>query len=474
LVSTGQNIYYQFHDKDVRLLWHIYAENKPFLSNDSLDRFLSDAFERAYKRKGAGINKFSLNILENSTERVYATKVYLDSNMDGFVDYNDFKQVNTKKFWMNIDFHTPMSSDDESQKLWLSVYDSLEATATLSEKLIHSVWVRYSSKEDGYIYHEDMEMLLEDLMLAAQVRWPSIKDHHVEDFILGCSTRAVIAMRTLNEDDSGRVSMAQFSTIGEWCFWEKVDFMPQMQEPSLQVTDNQSESSVMTEPDLPQFEDEVTAEMVMRTLSMRSSGLLAFVMDPEDDGKDEESEQYSDKSDPEEDIYPLHVDPRGEKVDDEKWPNRSKELAVNNNKNSERLQGYHRRVRSTPKSSGTFDRDMGELSMSPCKSWTQHTSLEVIHEARVSPVLHPVDQFNTPFDMDVDQLIELPVVPDFDEEEEIRKTVDSNKKKLVASNSSCFLLFEWIARNQMKGTREMKSEEEMERGDWSMASSRTV
>jgi len=255
---SGHNIYYEFKNSDVEILWHMYAKSKFYLCSDCLELLLDDAFGRAYNTKGTHIKKNTHNFALTINERAYAAKVFLDSNKDGFVDFEDFKLINTRAFWKNVDFLTPILPDHESKQLWLSVFQCLEDTGTLSKKIIHKLWMRYNSKDDGFLYQQDMEAFLADFMDATVSQWP-IDEFLVDDFHKMISTRAAIALRFLNRDESGKVSIQQFAAISQEDFWVHVDFFPtEEEEPDDPENKSQSPPPLVSEP---------SVENIMKALS---------------------------------------------------------------------------------------------------------------------------------------------------------------------------------------------------------------
>jgi len=153
--------------------------------------------------------------------------VFLDSkSKDGFVDFEDFKLINTRAFWKNVDFLKPILPNHETEQLWVSVFEYLEEKGTLSKNLIHKLWMRYSSKDDGYLYQDDIADFLADFMDATLLKWPDADENHVDEFYKMISTRAAIAVRFLNGDESAKVTLEQFAAIGQEDFWIYVDFFP--------------------------------------------------------------------------------------------------------------------------------------------------------------------------------------------------------------------------------------------------------
>jgi len=186
--------------------------------------------------------------------------------MDGFVDFNDFTQINTQAFWKNVDFFKPFLPSHETRKLWLSVFECLEKTATLSPKVIHSVWMRYSTKEDGFIYQEDMEGFLKDFMEATTFQWPEIDHSFVQRFCDKLSMRAAIALRCLTGDDSKRVSNQQFRAIRYREFWVHVDFFSKNGSLEKQQDELKKESFVEASAELTQVRD-YDVESILKTLN---------------------------------------------------------------------------------------------------------------------------------------------------------------------------------------------------------------
>jgi len=223
----GHNIYYEFNNSDIEILWYMYAKHKLYISSDCFELLLGDAFAMAYGTKGTHIQQNSQNFTETINERAYSAMVFLDSKKkDGFVDYEDFKLINTGAFWKNVDFLTPISPDHETCQLWLAAFQCLEDTGTLSKNVIHRLWMRYNVNDDGYLHQQDLEEFLEDFMDVTVAEYPNIDEYLVENFHKMISTRAAIAIRFLNGDESGRVTMQQFAAIGQEDFWVCVDFFP--------------------------------------------------------------------------------------------------------------------------------------------------------------------------------------------------------------------------------------------------------
>merc|ERR1719317_554873 len=81
---SGNDIYYDFKNRDLHLLWYVYAAGRSYLGHCDLEHLLFDAFERAFSSpKGKHVRKISNNVVMTITDRVYSAKIYLDSNMDG-------------------------------------------------------------------------------------------------------------------------------------------------------------------------------------------------------------------------------------------------------------------------------------------------------------------------------------------------------------------------------------------------------
>jgi len=223
----GHNIYYEFDNSDIEILWYMYAKHKLYISSDCLELLLGDAFAMAYGMKGTHIQQNSQNFIETINERAYSAMVFLDwKKKDGFVDYEDFKQINTGAFWKKVDLLTSISPDHETHQLWLAAYQCLEETGTLSKNVIHRLWMRYSANDNGYLYQQDLEEFLEDFMDVTVAEWTDIDEYHVENFHKMISTRAAVALRFLAGDESARVTLQQFAAIGQENFWVCVDFFP--------------------------------------------------------------------------------------------------------------------------------------------------------------------------------------------------------------------------------------------------------
>lgn len=260
-----QNIYYEFENSDIEILWHMYAKNKSYLCNDCLELLLVDAFERAYGTKGTHIKRNTHNIIKTISERAYSAKVLLDSNKDGFVDFQDFKLINTRPFWDTVDFLTPILPNHKTTELWLNVFQSIAELGALKDDVIHALWMRYCSKEDGYIYQKDMEEFLEDFMEATTISFPNIDEYDVDDYYNMIPTRAAIALRFLNGDKSAKISLQQFAGIGKEQFWVYVDFsIPD------DVEDQEEKKEVNIESDMPpkrKLTREPSADDILKKLS---------------------------------------------------------------------------------------------------------------------------------------------------------------------------------------------------------------
>jgi len=274
LKSKGHNIHYEFNDSDIEILWHMYAKHKFYMSNDCLELMLGDAFARAHGTKGTHMQKNSHNFTETISDRAYSAMVFLDSKKkDGFVDFEDFKLINTRAFWKNVDFLTPILPDHETDQLWLSFFQCLEDTGTLSKNIIHRLWMMYTTKDDGYLYQLDLEGFLADFMDATADQWPDVNEYLVERFHKKISTRAAIALRFLTGDESPKVTIEQFAAISQKEFWVYVDFFPTGEEvpmgeedEEMDAVDIKSESFQTAEMGLT-LRPEPSVENIIRSLS---------------------------------------------------------------------------------------------------------------------------------------------------------------------------------------------------------------
>jgi len=266
----GHNIRYEFNESDIEILWHMYAKHKFYMSNDCLELLLGDAFARAHGTKGTHMQKNSHNFTETISDRAYSAMVFLDSKKkDGFVDFEDFKLINTRAFWKNVDFLTPILPDHEANQLWLSFFQCLEDTGTLSKNIIHRLWMMYTTKDDGYLYQLDLEGFLADFMDATAAQWPEVDEYHVEDFHKMISTRAAIALRFLTGDESAKVTIEQFAAISQQEFWVYVDFFPteaEEEDEEMCAVDVKSESVKTAEMGLT-LSSEPSVEKIIRSLS---------------------------------------------------------------------------------------------------------------------------------------------------------------------------------------------------------------
>jgi len=272
---SGHNIYYEFNDSDIEILWHMYAKHKLYISTDCLELLLDDAFMGAYSKGGTNITENSHNFKETIYERAYSAMVFLDSKKkDGFVDFEDFKLINTRAFWKNVDFLKPLLPDHETVQLWESVFGYLEDTGTLSKNLIHKLWMRYSSKDDGYLYQDDIADFLADFMDATLLKWPDTDEDLVDEFHKMISTRAAIAVRFLNGDESAKVTLEQFAAIGKEDFWMYVDFFPTGND---EEDDNQSETYTTAEAAMT-LVSEPSVISIIRSLSGADEDLEAALL----------------------------------------------------------------------------------------------------------------------------------------------------------------------------------------------------
>jgi len=283
----GHNIHYEFNESDIEILWHMYAKHKFYMSNDCLELLLGDAFARAHGTKGTHMQKNSHNFTETISDRAYSAMVFLDSKeKDGFVDFEDFKLISTRAFWKNVDFLTPILPDHETDQLWLSFFQCLEDTGTLSKNIIHRLWMMYTTKDDGYLYQLDLEGFLADFIDATAAQWPEVNEYLVEDFHNMISTRAAIALRFLTGDESAKVTIKQFAAISQKEFWVYVDFFPTEEEDKeMDAGDVKSESSQKAEKGLT-LSLEPSVETIIRSLS----GGDLLIEDDSDDSFNNEAE----------------------------------------------------------------------------------------------------------------------------------------------------------------------------------------
>jgi len=281
LQSSGHNIYYDFNDSDIEIIWHMYAKQKPYICTDCLELLLDDAFMGAYSNGGTNITENSHNFKETIYDRAYSAMVFLDSkNKDGFVDFEDFKLINTRAFWRNVNFLKPILPNQETEILWVSVFDYLEDEGTLSKNLIHKLWMRYSSKDDGYLYQDDIADFLADFMEATLLKWPDTDEDLVDEFHKKISTRAAIAVRFLNGDESAKVTLEQFAAIGQEDFWMYVDFFPTGNN---EDDDNESETYTTAEATMT-LVSEPSVISIIRSLSGADEELEAdFLSSPIDE-----------------------------------------------------------------------------------------------------------------------------------------------------------------------------------------------
>jgi len=282
----GHNIYYEFNISDIEILWYMYAKHKLYIPSDCLELLLGDAFATAYGTKGTHIKQNSQNFCETISDRAYSAMVFLDSDKkDGFVDFEDFKLINTMPFWKNVDFLTPILPDHETYQLWLSVFQCLEDTGTLSKNIIHRLWMRYSAKHDGYLYQQDLEEFLADFMDATVERYPDIDEDLAENFHTMISTRAAIALRFLTGDESAKVTIQQFAAVGQEDFWVCVDFFP---------TEEKKEDDVKNESCLPVGTTILYSEPSVGRIIRSLSGGALFEVDSDDSSDNEHEDTFTD------------------------------------------------------------------------------------------------------------------------------------------------------------------------------------
>lgn len=216
--SEGDKVYFEFGQGSLEILWKIYSEGKDFMSKKELLFFLYDAWVES-QRLASKKTPLSLD------EWAYTAKVYLDKNMDGKVFWKEFQLVNTLEFWLKIDFLTPLNLQLATDKLWLSIFDCLETTGALSSSLIYRVFEKYDTQDEGFLYQKDMELFLVDFMRSTPLKWPSIDKKAIEDFCARRVVRGAIALKFLDQDESGRVSREEFKAIGLSSFWSHVDYL---------------------------------------------------------------------------------------------------------------------------------------------------------------------------------------------------------------------------------------------------------
>jgi len=216
--SDGDKVYFEFGHCNLEILWKIYSEGRDFMSKKELLFFLYDAWVES-QRLASKKTPLSLD------EWAYTAKVYLDKDMDGKVFWKEFQLVNTPEFWLKIDFLTPLNLQLATDKLWLSIFDCLEKTGALSPSLIYRVFEKYDTQDEGFLYQKDMERFLEDFMRSTPLKWPSIEKKAIEDFCASRVVRGAIALRFLDQDETGRVSREEFKAIGLSSFWSHVDYL---------------------------------------------------------------------------------------------------------------------------------------------------------------------------------------------------------------------------------------------------------
>lgn len=221
--SDGDQVYFEFASYNLKIVWKMYAESlgKTWISKTELKDLLWDALKTASKNLKENLNKVCLSL----DERAYLAKVYLDKDMDGKVVYEEFEKVNTKDFWLTIDFLSPIDHWAETQKFWMSIFNCLEEFGSLSSHIIYLAFEKYDSKDEGFLYQEDMENFLGDFMRVTPVKWPTVEQNQVDQFCKGIVLRAAIALRYLDQDESGKVSREEFNAIGSADFWSHVDFI---------------------------------------------------------------------------------------------------------------------------------------------------------------------------------------------------------------------------------------------------------
>jgi len=221
--SDGDQLYYEFANYNLKIVWKMYSESlgKTYISKTELKDLLWDALKTWSEHSKEEINKLRLSL----DEKAYLAKVYLDKDMDGKVVYEEFEKVNTKDFWLTIDFSSPIDHWAETQKFWISIFNCLEEFGSLSSHIIYLAFEKYDSKDEGFLYQEDMENFLKDFMRVTPLKWPTVEQNQVDEFCNSIVLRAAIALRHLDKDESGKVSREEFKAIGSADFWSHVDFI---------------------------------------------------------------------------------------------------------------------------------------------------------------------------------------------------------------------------------------------------------
>jgi len=217
----GDKLYFEFANYNLEILWKIYTDGETYLTKSKIKVFLFDAFVVAFKKSKEADSKVPLYL----DERVYLAKVYLDKNMDGNVTYKEFERVNTKQFWLAIDFLTPIDENAATVKLWMQIFNSLENHGELSAEIIYRAFQKYDLDDEGFLYQPDMEQFLIDFMCATKKKWPSIKDEQIDQFCDTIVIRGAIALRYLDKDETGRITREEFNEIGHAEFWAHVDYL---------------------------------------------------------------------------------------------------------------------------------------------------------------------------------------------------------------------------------------------------------
>jgi len=221
--SEGDQVYFEFASYNLKIVWKMYAESlgKTYISKTALKDLLWDALNTNGNNSREEVNKLRLSL----DEKAFLAKVYLDKDMDGKVVYEEFEKVNTKDFWLTIDFLSPIDQWAETQKFWISIFNCLEEFGSLSSHLIYLAFEKYDSKDEGFLYQEDIENFLKDFMRVTPLKWPTVDQNQVDEFCKSIVLRAAIALRYLDKDESGRVSREEFKAIGSADFWSHVDFI---------------------------------------------------------------------------------------------------------------------------------------------------------------------------------------------------------------------------------------------------------
>jgi len=221
--SDGDQVYFEFASYNLKIVWKMYTESlgKTYISKTELKDLLWDALKTKSKHLKEKVNKLRLSL----DEKAYLAKVYLDKDMDGKVVYEEFEKLNTKDFWLTIDFLSPIDHWAETQKFWISIFNCLEEFGSLSSHIIYIAFEKYDSKDEGFLYQEDMENFLKDFMRVTPLKWPTVEQNQVDEFCKSIVMRAAIALRYLDKDESGKVSREDFKAIGSADFWSHVDFI---------------------------------------------------------------------------------------------------------------------------------------------------------------------------------------------------------------------------------------------------------